>query len=69
MSQQPETGKKKSFAEAVEKPSTGVVGEFFAFLKQTRKWWLLPILGVLLIFGVLIALAGTAAAPFIYTLF
>jgi len=44
-------------------------GEVWQFLRQTKKWWLLPILAVLVLFGLLIALSGTAAAPFIYTLF
>lgn len=44
-------------------------GEVWRFLRQTKKWWLLPILAVLVLFGLLIALSGTAAAPFIYTLF
>lgn len=43
--------------------------ELFGFLKQTRKWWLLPIVLALVLFGVLVFLSGTAAAPFIYTLF
>lgn len=47
----------------------GVVAEMWLFLKDNKKWWLLPILAVLLLFGVLVLLAGTGAAPFIYTLF
>jgi hypothetical protein len=39
------------------------------FLKTSKKWWLLPIVVVLVVFGVLVFLSGTAAAPFIYTLF
>jgi hypothetical protein len=46
-----------------------IAGEFWYFLSQTKKWWLLPIVVILLAFGVLVALSGTAAAPFIYTLF
>ena len=46
-----------------------VVTEFWYFLNQTKKWWLLPIVIILLAFGLLMALSGTAAAPFIYTLF
>ena len=45
-----------------------LLAEFWAFLRHNKKWWLLPILIVLLVFGVLIFLAGTGAAPFIYTL-
>jgi len=47
----------------------GLVAEFVAFLRENKKWWLAPIIIVLLLFGVLIILAGTGAAPFIYTLF
>ena len=43
--------------------------EFAAFLKENKKWWLVPILVVFLLLGVLIVLGGTSAAPFIYTLF
>ena len=46
-----------------------VLTEFWYFLSQTKKWWLTPIVVMLLAFGVLMALSGTAAAPFIYTLF
>ncbi len=48
---------------------TGFVSEFWQFLKTSKKWWLLPIVVVLVLFGVLVLLSGTAAAPFIYTLF
>ena len=44
--------------------------EFWEFLKIRKKYWLLPILLVLLLFGGLIVLSqGTAVAPFIYTIF
>jgi hypothetical protein len=46
-----------------------VVSELWYFLKHSKKWWLLPIVVVLLSFAVLMALSGTAAAPFIYSLF
>jgi hypothetical protein len=46
------------------------VREFWQFLRARRKYWLLPIVIVLALFGGLIILAqGTAIAPFIYTLF
>ena len=48
---------------------SSVFGEFWYFLRQNKKWWLLPIVVVLALFGVLVLLSGTAAAPFIYTLF
>ena len=44
--------------------------EFLEFLGQRKKYWLLPIIIVLALFGFLIVLSqGTAVAPFIYTIF
>jgi hypothetical protein len=44
--------------------------EFWDFLKVRKKYWLLPILIVLALFGSLIVLSqGTAVTPFIYTIF
>ena len=44
--------------------------DFWGFLRTRKKFWLLPIIVVLLAFGGLIVLtSGTAIAPFIYTLF
>ncbi len=46
------------------------IKEFCNFLKVRKKFWLLPILIFLLLFGGLIILTqGTAVAPFIYTIF
>lgn len=48
----------------------GILKEFWDFLKVRKKWWLTPIVMVLLLLGALIVLTqGTAVAPFIYTLF
>lgn len=59
-----------AFEEAASRESrTGIIGEYLGFLRQNKKWWLLPILLLLFVLGVLILLASTAAAPFIYTLF
>lgn len=44
--------------------------DLWEFLKVRKKFWLLPIIIILLLFGVLIVLtSGSAIAPFIYTLF
>jgi hypothetical protein len=44
--------------------------EFWAFLRIRKKFWLLPIIVIVLVFGALLALAQSSAiAPFIYTLF
>ena len=46
------------------------IKEFLEFLKVRKKYWLLPIIIVLVIFGGLIILSqGSAVAPFIYTIF
>jgi competence protein ComGC len=46
------------------------ISDLWGFLKERKKWWLLPMVLVLLLFGVLIVLtSGSAVAPFIYTLF
>ncbi len=44
--------------------------EFYRFIRNRKKYWLLPIFLVLILFGGLIVLSqGSAVAPFIYTLF
>ena len=46
------------------------IKEFFLFLKRKKKYWLLPIIIVLALFGALIVLSqGSVVAPFIYTIF
>jgi hypothetical protein len=49
---------------------SSLVGEFYGFLKARKKWWLLPIIVVLVAVGALLVFAqGSALAPFIYTIF
>jgi hypothetical protein len=59
---------KKTDFEEVES-EVGLLGEFVEFLLENKKFWMIPILLVLLMLGVLIILGQGAAAPFIYTLF
>ncbi len=61
--------KKSSFEEAGAAKEAGLGAEILAMLKQNKKYWLVPLILVLLLFGVLVILGSTAAAPFIYTLF
>jgi Family of unknown function (DUF5989) len=61
--------KPNSFQQAGSDGQSGLVGEFYQFLRHNKKFWLAPLLVVLLGMGLLILLGGTAAAPFIYTLF
>ena len=57
------------FARQAEQTRPGLLAELWEFLRHNKKWWLTPIILVLLLIGALILLAGTAAAPFIYPLF
>ena len=47
-----------------------VLAEFLQFLRQEKKYWLVPIVVVFILFGLLIVFSqSSAVAPFIYTLF
>ncbi len=61
---------KTPFEEAAEEQQRlSLPREFLLFLKHNKKWWLLPIVVILLAVAVLGVLAGTGAAPFIYPFF
>lgn len=57
------------FEDEAERSSPGLIREFFDFLLQGKKWWLVPILVALLVLGTLVVLGGSSLAPFIYTVF
>ena len=57
------------FEQQVSARSVGFLRELSGFVRHNKKWWLVPIIVTVLLFGVLLVLGGTAAAPFIYTLF
>ena len=53
-----------------QKMANGLVSEMWAFMRERKKWWLLPVIVVMLIVGSLLIFAqGSALAPFIYTIF
>lgn len=66
---QPPRPDAEEFADYARRPHTGIVREFVDFLCHNKKWWLAPIVLVLLLFGLLIIVAGTPGGAFIYTLF
>ncbi len=68
-SQRPTNTSPSDFERQAEEATPGLIAEFIDFLKTSKKWWLTPILVVLLLIGALIILSGTAAAPFIYPFF
>jgi hypothetical protein len=49
--------------------NTSFFGEVFQFMRENKKWWLIPIVVVMALFAGLIILGATGAAPFVYTLF
>ena len=57
------------FEQAGAEQPMGLLAEFWLFIREEKKWWLTPIVLVLLLAGAAIFLSGTGAAPFIYTLF
>jgi len=57
------------FADEAGRAAPGFARELWDFLRSNKKWWLAPIILVLVVLGALIMIGGTAAAPFIYTLF
>lgn len=59
----------EEFLREAEAGPSNIFAEFWDFLKHNKKWWLLPIVVGLLLIGFLLVLAGSGAAPFIYTLF
>lgn len=62
--------KQSEFEQAATRQAhSSLLGEVWGFAKQNKKWWLLPLVVTLLLFGLLVLLGGTSLAPFIYTLF
>ncbi len=50
--------------------NSSFIGQLWAFMRVRKKWWLLPIILVMLLVGLLLVLAeGSVLAPFIYTIF
>jgi hypothetical protein len=54
---------------AQNRQEASFLGELWTLIREKKKFWLVPIILVLLLLGVLVLLSGTAVAPFIYTLF
>ncbi len=62
--------RRSEFSQVAESEAEqSLFGEFIDFLKTNKKWWLAPIILILLLLSGLLFLSGSAAAPFIYSLF
>lgn len=59
----------EAFERAGRRTSPGLAAEFRLFLRENKKFWLIPPLLALALLGLIVVLGGTAAAPFIYSLF
>jgi hypothetical protein len=58
-----------SLEQQADQKSASLLSELFSFLLHSKKWWLTPIIVILILLGLISFLGGTGAAPFIYTLF
>ncbi len=54
---------------AAQQGHSGILAEYWYFLRHSKRWWLIPVIVVLLAFSLFMLLTSTSAAPFIYTLF
>jgi len=63
------TDPSEQFKREAQAGRSSLAREFWEFLKYNKKWWLLPILVLILLVGALVLLGGTGLAPFIYTVF
>jgi energy-converting hydrogenase Eha subunit G len=68
-SEEPRRQEVSQFENLSGQSRTGFAAEFLSFLLHNKKWWLVPIVLVLLLTGILVLIGSTGAAPFIYTLF
>ncbi len=57
------------FVQQAQQQQVGLLAEFFGFLRDNKKWWLIPLIASLLLLGLISFFATTGAAPFIYTVF
>ena len=64
-----EPPERDDFARQADLPTRSFARELWEFLRSNKKWWLTPIILVLVLLGAILVIGGTAAAPFIYTLF
>jgi hypothetical protein len=57
------------FEKEAQNAKGGAMRELVGFLRENKKWWLIPLLLAVILLGLVVALGATGAAPFIYTLF
>ncbi len=61
--------RKRRFENAAKQGNQRLLVEYLQFLSQNKKYWLTPIIGFLLLIGLLLMLGGSVAGAFIYPIF
>jgi hypothetical protein len=59
----------RDFEAEAAKRRLPLLAELWEFMRHNKRWWLTPIILVLIVVGLLVALGGSGAAPFLYPLF
>ena len=61
--------RKKRFEKAATQGDQGLLVEYLRFLSRNKKYWMIPLIVVLLLIGLLVMLGGSVAGAFIYPIF
>jgi hypothetical protein len=64
-----ESQRSQQFLEQARTKRPSAVSEYLYLVRTNKKYWMIPLILVLLAFGLILILGGTGAAPFVYTLF
>lgn len=64
-----QTGQAHRVAQEASRKRNSFVSEYFYLLRTNQKWWMLPLLALLLLLAGLFVMSGTPLAPLIYTVF
>jgi hypothetical protein len=62
-------GERRQLDQYARTQQGGLLKQYWAFLRHRKLWYMLPIIGVLVLLGMLVFAGGTSIAPFLYTLF
>ncbi len=63
------TEEQNEFEQAGNEKPLSLIEEFLVFIRENKKWWLIPILLIFGLIGILVTLSATGVAPFIYPAF
>ena len=63
------TEEQNEFEQAGNEKPLSLIEEFLVFIRENKKWWLIPILLIFVLIGILVTLSATGVAPFIYPAF